>query len=181
MKEISIENTSRAQLIGMMLFSVPMFGFMAWFFYPFYTDQLYWMPMIICLGGWAGLIMAIWSLYALLPKRPMLETTPDGIHLGIWVRRCIPWDNVKGVRLTEIQLDGGLRKRWEAGRPYNQSLIIDLIDSGKLSFPDPFHRLVHSLTFTGKSVQLQLKLASVRNNDELFAEVVERRKAEREG
>lgn len=172
--ELNYADVSRVPLIGMACFVLPVFGWLVWVFRPWGPLPAHWMFWGLFGMALAGLLLTAWSLYSLLPRRPILATCPEGVYLGLWVRRGVPWRNVADVRLTEIQLTGGLRKRWSAGRPYDQELIIDLRDPDDLLFEDGPHRFVHRLTPGRRSIRLPMRLVSASGNDEVLAALRER-------
>ncbi len=144
------------------------------FFWP--SNYRYVFPPFLFLFGAAvvGLPLILWAVYSLWPHRPILETSTQGVILGLWVRRGVPWSNILNVRLSTIKVDGGLKKRWNASRPYRQSVVIELNNSSDLYFEDWLHRLAHFVSFSRKQIRLPLKLVMLKNNDDLCNELIER-------
>lgn len=172
--EIYLKNASRAGLICMTVFIIPVLVLGIWGCWPPRYEFQFPLFIMFFIASAASLPLALWALFTLLPDRPVLATTPEGVTLGLWVRRGIPWESVADVRLSEIRLDGGLKKRWSAGRPYRQSLIIDLKPDSALFFENGAHKLVHQLSFSRKEIHLPLKLVVIESNDVLCAQLRER-------
>lgn len=171
--EIRHENANRYGLIGVLCFALPALLAVVWLLWPTRGDLTqaffhYWLACLCCVPP------TLWALHILLQGRPVIETSPWGIVLGLWIRRGIPWRNVKDIRLSEVRLDGALKKKWSAGRPYHQSLLVDLHDPGDLFFENWLHGLMHILCLSRRQVRVPLKLVVIANNDQVCSELVER-------
>ena len=163
-EELYFENDSRMPMIGMVLFALPVFGLLSWVFFPIDWAAHPFFTALFVLAS-VGLLLTLWGLYSLLPKRPVLATFPEGVFLGLWVRCGVPWRNVRDIRLTEIRMTGGLRKRWSAGRPYDQELVVEVKNPDNLLFENGLHRLAHGVALSRGGVSMKMKLVSRQGND----------------
>lgn len=162
--ELYFENESRMPMIGMALFALPVFGMLTWIFFPVGWAAHPFFAVLFALAS-VGLLLTLWALYSLLPKRPVLATYPEGVFLGLWVRRGVPWRNVREIRLTGMRMTGGLKKRWSAGRPYDQELVVDVTAPDDLLFENGLHRFAHRFTLSRGRVSMKMKLVSRQGND----------------
>ncbi|WP_319467508.1 hypothetical protein [uncultured Pseudodesulfovibrio sp.] len=104
--------------------------------------------------------MSAWALYSLIPGAPVLATSSEGVLVGVWIRRFIPWRNIKAIYLPEVRMDGGLKKWWGAGGPYNQRIIIELNTSADLSFENWAHGVAYFISGSRKDIELETKLVT---------------------
>jgi len=57
-------------------------------------------------------------------------------------------------------MDGGLKKRWSAARPYNQRLVIELVNDKDLQFENVLHRFVHAVVGKSNMIEVETKLVT---------------------
>lgn len=172
-QEIRLQNDSRLGLMCLMVFVIPMFTGVLWFLYPFREGGPY--PFVVLwYASLVGFPLSLWQLYVLATSKYVLTTRPDGLVVGLWIRRILPWKNIKDIGLSEVKLTGGLKKRWSAARPYRQSLVIRMHDSRQMEFENILHRIAHILSFSRNEIRLPLKLVSIQNNDTLCQTIRER-------
>ncbi|BDQ36644.1 hypothetical protein SYK_10040 [Pseudodesulfovibrio nedwellii] len=57
-------------------------------------------------------------------------------------------------------MDGGLKKKWSAARPYNQRIVIELVNGKDFQFENVLHRVAHAVVGKSDVIEVETKLVT---------------------